>query len=499
MPVIDHTYLKQPNYFYCGPTATAIALNARGQIYSLDQMAAELHTTENGTDSVNDVTRTLNGHLGTVYESVFIGGDDATPTEANKLWLDVIHAVTEGFAVVANVIGSIRTSDGWTYNYPTGHYVTVVGTDDVSSVYVADVDKREYWITVGQLATWIASRGYSAPNLLLTTAKLAEETSKTLYDDSQQTIFGVDLSDFDSDRGNNPSVVSNYKSDGISFVTHKTVEVTSNVTYRHTKLKGMLEAARDSGIPFLGGYVVPRSGVSAERIADEHISFLDTWIPWWRTFPGFFHQVDLELWDYDAVSAEIGNEVLQQLLLKTGQPVILYASKGQYGSSALSERRWNANYPSESSLPYRELYNSVGGNSGPGWTEYGTPSRVPEIWQYSSKAVVAGVGTTDVNAFRGSELAFAKMLGIKTEDSTLENEEEDLKPYAFTCQDGVSIVLVWLCPEHGLIRQNVGDARWVGNVPGIPHVIIGAEGNVGLIGRDISEVEATKCAGCPEK
>lgn len=462
MPIVNHTYIRQPNYFYCGPTATAIALNAQGQIYSLDQVAAELHTTTDGTNSVDDVSRVLNGH-GLAYSSVFIGGNAASAAEVDALWKAIQRSVTNGFAVVANVVGSVVSSDGVPYSYPQGHYVTIVGFDKASrGVNVADVNTREYWITVEQMADWIAQRGYSyysGPVAPVGAASVSEPSPAqvTLYDDSKKPIFGVDLSDFDSDRGNSPEIVARYRSEGISFVTHKSVEVTNSTVYRHTRLGVMLTAVKDSGMPFVGSYVVPRTGPSPERIADEHVAFLDSQIPWWRTFDGFFHQVDLEAWEYDNVSAEIGNAVFERLLL-TGKPVIKYASKGQYGDSALSVPRWNANYPTRTSLPYRELYDLHGGNDGPGWASYGTPNRVPEIWQYGDSGVVAGQGSTDVNAFRGSELDFAKMLGIPT--TTTDEEEEMAKPIfqkVLQSTDDVqnSICVVTLREDGKFVKSNV--------------------------------------------
>lgn len=426
MPIVSHEYQRQINGYYCGPAATRVALTAIGQYPSQDEIASELHTTVNGTNSVNDVTRCLAGR-GEQYDSTFISGSDATPEEANALWMAVQRTVAAGRAIVANVVGSVTTSDGWTYSYPGGHYVAVPGHDDAGNVCVADVDKREYWITVGQLATWIAGRGYAAFAGVVPGGQPSDsEATPSPYDNTRSPIFGVDLSDFDSDRGNSPATVGNYRASGISFVSHKTVEVTPTETYRHSRCGEMLQAAKDSGIPFIGGYVVPRSGVDANRIADEHLTFLDANAPWWREFPGFFHQVDLERWPYDSVPSDVGNALYSILRARTNQPVLMYASAGQYGSDALEGLLWNANYAANYTTGgFAELYDLCGGNSGPGWAPYGIPTREPAVWQYSSSAVVAGQHTTDVNAFRGSERDFAGLLGIKS-PSTEEEITEDM-------------------------------------------------------------------------
>lgn len=226
------------------------------------------------------------------------------------------------------------------------------------------------------------------------------------------TIYGVDLSDYDTSRGNSPAIVAKYRAAGISWLTHKTTETTAGQVFKHSNLGRMLTAGRDAGIPFLGGYVVPRSGVAVATQGANHVAFLDAQVPWWRTHPGFFHQVDLEKWPYDAVPASVGNDLFDWLRANGGgKPVVLYASKGQYGSSALRYPRWNANYPSATAKDFKALYVADGGDSGDGWQSYGSPARVAEIWQYGSSAIVAGQGTTDANAFRGTEADFAAMLG----------------------------------------------------------------------------------------
>lgn len=468
MSIVDHSTQLQPNYYFCGPAATRVVFTTQNQYPSQYELANELHTTTNGTDSVAEVCRVLNNH-GWQFAPVFIGGTSASPEQINALWLAVQHAVTSGFAIVANVVGSIRTLDGSSYNYPGGHYVAVVGFDaSNSTVTVADVNVRDYQITVSQLGHWIAGRGYAAyigenPN------QKTSGSAGLSYENTISPIFGVDLSDFDSDRGNSPATVARYRAEGISFVTHKSVEVTPNQTFYHTRIAGMLTAAKDSGMPFIGAYIVPRTGVSAGTAADIHIAFLDQQIPWWRTFPGFFHQVDLERWPYDSVDSSAGIALYESLRAKTGQPVYLYASKGQYGSDSLTAPLWNARYGLNTPGEYRSLYDSVGGNNGLGWQPYGNPPLVPDIWQYGSKGVVAGQPTTDVNAFRGTEAQFASLLGIRI---TSNEEDEDMaRPVQFVVQsrhddplgDGVgnAVVILTFREDGKIVKANIGNGSLI--------------------------------------
>ncbi|MEU5721382.1 C39 family peptidase, partial [Micromonospora sp. NPDC047738] len=53
-------YEAQPNFYYCGPAATRNALSVQGKNIDVDAMAKEMGTTENGTNSINDITPVLN-------------------------------------------------------------------------------------------------------------------------------------------------------------------------------------------------------------------------------------------------------------------------------------------------------------------------------------------------------------------------------------------------------------------------------------------------------
>jgi Peptidase_C39 like family len=163
-----HETRLQPNYFYCAPAATRIALSTHAEAVSMDQLAGELGTTTNGTDSAFDVTRVMNAHFGAGrYKTVEIPGVSATPEQAAALQKDVVAAVNRGDAVVANVAGYVTDTAGDFHSYPGGHYLTVVGyVDNGSVVRIADpadtVGTPEYDLNVGTLANWIGTRGYSA-------------------------------------------------------------------------------------------------------------------------------------------------------------------------------------------------------------------------------------------------------------------------------------------------------------------------------------------------
>ncbi|MFV2022343.1 C39 family peptidase [Micromonospora sp. LOL_023] len=164
--LLDIGYQAQPNYYYCGPAATRIALTALGYELSQDEVAEKLGTTEAGTDSAEDTTRVLREISGDAeYRTTVIEGSKADQAQIDQLRADVRAAVDDGRAVVTNVIGTANDVDGRTHSYPGGHYVTVVGYGEGGeAVKIADpafLGAEHYWVTTETLAHWIASRGYS--------------------------------------------------------------------------------------------------------------------------------------------------------------------------------------------------------------------------------------------------------------------------------------------------------------------------------------------------
>ncbi|TDB77243.1 C39 family peptidase [Micromonospora sp. KC721] len=162
---VGHEYQAQPNFYYCGPASTRIALSAAGKAVSQDELAEKLGTTEAGTDSALDITRVLNEYTGGTYKTTEISADVASDEQVERLRADVLAAVDADRPVVANIRGSALDVDGVTHSY-AGHYLTVVEyKDDGETVRIADPgapDAPEYWMGIAELANWIAGRGYSS-------------------------------------------------------------------------------------------------------------------------------------------------------------------------------------------------------------------------------------------------------------------------------------------------------------------------------------------------
>jgi GH25 family lysozyme M1 (1,4-beta-N-acetylmuramidase) len=183
--------------------------------------------------------------------------------------------------------------------------------------------------------------------------------------------------------------------DGIVGFTHKATEAT---WIKHVHTGEALARARDAGMEFVGAYHVVRSTSPAEQV-DYFLAYLDQVAAWWRTFPGFFLQVDLEIWDYDRVTAATGMEFARLLVAAQPKRVITYASRGQYGDSlaGIVTPLWNANYGSNPVAHYPAAYPGDGSSR---WTAYS--GQVPVFLQYGSQLTIGTQPGCDANAFRGT-------------------------------------------------------------------------------------------------
>jgi hypothetical protein len=159
-------YEAQPNFYYCGPASTRIALTATGHTLTQDEIAQALGTTEAGTPSAEDTTRVLNKIMGSnKYQTTALPDNPVKPEQMDKLQSDIVTTVDDNRAIVANVQGTATDTDGVTHNYDGGHYITVVGyRDDGRLAKIADPanpSTASYWVSTIDLANWMATHGYS--------------------------------------------------------------------------------------------------------------------------------------------------------------------------------------------------------------------------------------------------------------------------------------------------------------------------------------------------
>jgi hypothetical protein len=256
-------------------------------------------------------------------------------------------------------------------------------------------------------------------------AKVTPRPAAAAYDTRVKPIFGWDASDFDHGRGMRARHIVAAAAEGVRFFTHKATEHAPGEVFTHKAYGAKLNAARAAGIPFLGAYVVVRSGVAIATQARSAIDYVTAKTPWFATHPGFFWQVDLERWEYDAVPARLGEELAAELHRATGKPVVLYASHGQYGERLSGSRPlWNADYRSSGAArPFKAQWADVQrshtrttgkpwrGASGENFGFHRYSGRVPSILQFASDAVIGGQHTCDANVFLGTEADFARVIG----------------------------------------------------------------------------------------
>jgi Peptidase_C39 like family len=165
---VHYSFQLQSTGWYCGPSATRVALSAQGKTFTQDQVAGMLGTTVDGTPSANDVTRVLNAQLGAgKYHTVELSGAKASTAQIDKLKADVVAALNQGKPVVANIAGTVTDDNGDVHSYEGGHYLPIVGySHNGDTVKIADsadtVGSPTYDISTAKVANWIATRGYAA-------------------------------------------------------------------------------------------------------------------------------------------------------------------------------------------------------------------------------------------------------------------------------------------------------------------------------------------------
>jgi hypothetical protein len=171
--VLGVSWEHQQRFYWCGPTATRMALSVKMANPPTESTLANfLGTTDNGTDNIGLVVGALNHYLNVdSYHPVYVT-DSPTQAQRDQLKRDLLTTIGEhGYPMVVNIVAGWRPPF-----YPQGttiyHYLAVAGYDDAGdSVLIADsagqgLDEwanvpQEYWIATDDLATWIAPKGYS--------------------------------------------------------------------------------------------------------------------------------------------------------------------------------------------------------------------------------------------------------------------------------------------------------------------------------------------------
>ena len=166
---LEVEYQVQETGYWCGPAATRIALSARIAPPSQADLAAQLGTTENGTDDISQVTGVLNANLGSSdYESKYMPDDPPSQEQKDLLWQDITADIDSNLPLVTNIVAPPGNQPpGYPPDQTIYHYFTVIGYDDANgSVLIADPasfsGNQIYWLSFDQLASLIPPKGYAA-------------------------------------------------------------------------------------------------------------------------------------------------------------------------------------------------------------------------------------------------------------------------------------------------------------------------------------------------
>ncbi|MFC4494113.1 C39 family peptidase [Streptomyces ovatisporus] len=166
---LEVDYQVQETGYWCGPAATRIALSARMGPPSQADLAAQLGTTENGTDDISQVTSVLNANLGTGwYESKYMPDDPPSQAQKDLLWQDIVLDIDNNYPLVTNIVAPPGNQPpGYPSDQTIYHYFTVIGYDDANkTVLIADPasfsGNQIYWLSFDQLASLIPPKGYAA-------------------------------------------------------------------------------------------------------------------------------------------------------------------------------------------------------------------------------------------------------------------------------------------------------------------------------------------------
>jgi hypothetical protein len=166
--VLDVNYEVQTTPYWCGPTATEIALSARMRPPGQSALASQLGTTTNGTDSIHQMPPVLNSNLGHAwYTYRDLPNDPPTQDQKNQLWADVTRGIDDGFPLVVNIDAPANNHPPGYPNTEIHHYFTAIGYNpQLMQVYIADPadfsGNTQYWLWFDQFASLITPKGYTA-------------------------------------------------------------------------------------------------------------------------------------------------------------------------------------------------------------------------------------------------------------------------------------------------------------------------------------------------
>ena len=172
IPYPEH--LPQTTGYFCGPASvqTTLQVVLDGTVLEESQLAEEMHTTEDGTNSIELLAESLNTHAHHAqWEAVWLPNDPPTPDEREQFWRDLVANVDAGFPMPANWVSpdgnhpQAVTGPNPGYYGTVFHYVAYVGYGEDEGgriVHVADsgFSPWQYAVRFDQACTLMPPKGY---------------------------------------------------------------------------------------------------------------------------------------------------------------------------------------------------------------------------------------------------------------------------------------------------------------------------------------------------
>lgn len=417
-------WVTQNTGWYCGPASTqTVILGKTGKLVPEDELARDLRTTVNGTDYIGFFPAVLNRRIGGGWRHQDIPGADASPAEVETLWDRLRSSIDSGFGVIANFV--VPPS-----NYPRAvapstqspaygggtvyHYVACMGYGEDSNgrrVWIADsgFSPYGYWMSLRQFASCIAGKGYAYATARVSAPKPAP--ARKVEAPSGGTIFGVDVSEHQDGMS-----LKKAASEGVQFAIVRTTDG----TYKDRCYQSHIADAEQAGL-VTAAYHYLRNPSEGTTVAQQVQASLDVMgdkkRPVWidvETSAG------LHVNDIRACKREFE---------KRGVRVIGCYSYVPYWEGRISPSEpdshefgafWVAAYGTNPSGAPKAIYP---GDSHRQWS-YPLGNQKPVLWQFGSKAQVAGYNV-DINAFKGSK----EQLRALFYGGVVKNEGDDMTDF----------------------------------------------------------------------
>lgn len=394
--------VRQDTYYNCGPASSQnVILAATGKTIPESALAAGLGTTVNGTDYIGLFPRVLNAHIpGAAYKYRDVG---TYPDAALKdvIWREMTGSINAGHGVIINIVAPPS-------NYPKAvapsiqspaygggvvyHYIAALGYSDrgIRKLWIADSGFAPYgyWVSFDQICTLIVPKGYA-----YSTAGAKHAPSPVEHKpQAAGHILGIDISSWQ-----NGMALSRAKREGMEFVIVRTTDG----TYRDTCYRSHIQDAENNGLLTMAYHFLrnPNEGSSIAQQVQASLEVMgDKKRPIWLDCetPAGLHVNHIR--EAKRLFEDAGVRVIgcySYVPYWEGKIAPIEPGTHEFGAF------WVAAYGSNPDGSPSQVYAARGGNNASQWN-YPLGNQKPVLWQYGSKAEVAGFADVDVNAFRGT-------------------------------------------------------------------------------------------------